>query len=121
MPAKFKEGCRIEAAGDASRPRSEASSTHRHPSFHGTTRSAMLAPTKTKVEPGKLFINGRFVAAAAGATFDTINPATGEVLTQVAEGHEEDIDRAVMAARAAFDTGPWTRTMTATDRARILW
>ena len=81
----------------------------------------MLAPTKVKVEPGKLFINGQFVDAASGGIFDTINPATGEVLTQVAQGREEDIDRAVRAARAAFDTGPWTRKMSASDRAKILW
>jgi len=81
----------------------------------------MLAPTKTKVEPGRLFINGQFVDAVAGTTFDTINPATGDVLTQVAEGREADIDRAVKAARAAFDSGLWTRKMSASDRARILW
>ena len=81
----------------------------------------MLSPTKVKVEPGRLFIGGQFVDAAAGATFDTINPATGDVLTKVAEGREEDIDRAVKAARAAFDSGPWTRKMSASDRARILW
>src|SRR6185503_11530980 len=50
-----------------------------------------------------------------------INPATGEVLTRVASASEKDIDRAVRAARAAFDTGPWTRKMSASDRARILW
>jgi aldehyde dehydrogenase (NAD+) len=81
----------------------------------------MLAPTKVKVEPGKLFINGQFVDAAAGATFDTINPATGDLLTQVADGREQDIDSAVKAARAAFDSGPWTRKMSAADRSRILW
>jgi len=81
----------------------------------------MLSPTKVKVEPGKLFINGQFVDAQAGGTFDTINPATATVLTQVAEGREADIDMAVKAARAAFDSGPWTRKMSASDRARILW
>lgn len=83
--------------------------------------SSMLAPTKAKVEPAKLFINGQFVDAADGRTFNTINPATGSVLTTVAEGREEDIDRAAKAARAAFDSGPWTRKMSAADRARILW
>ncbi|HZI92784.1 MAG TPA: aldehyde dehydrogenase family protein [Patescibacteria group bacterium] len=81
----------------------------------------MLAPTKVKVEPGKLFINGQFVDAAAGGTFDTINPATGDLLTQVADGREQDIDSAVKAARAAFDSGPWTRKMSAADRSRVLW
>jgi len=81
----------------------------------------MLTPTRARVEPGKLFINGRFVDAVSGATFNTINPATGAVLTQVAEGRAEDIDLAVRAARIAYDTGPWTRKMAAADRARILW
>ena len=81
----------------------------------------MLAPTRARVEPGRLFINGSFVDALSGATFNTINPATGAVLTQVAEGRAEDIDLAVRAARAAYDNGPWTRKMAAADRARILW
>ena len=81
----------------------------------------MLSPTKAKVQPGQLFIGGKFVDGAAGKVFDTINPATGDVLTQVAEGREEDVDRAAKAARAAFDTGPWTQKMAAADRERILW
>ena len=81
----------------------------------------MLAPTKARIEPGKLFINGRFVDSLSGATFNTVNPATGDVLTQVAEGRAEDIDLAARAARTAFDSGPWTRKMSAADRARILW
>ena len=50
-----------------------------------------------------LFINGQWADAASGKTFETPNPATGETLAQVAEGDAEDIDRAVRAARAAFD------------------
>ena len=57
----------------------------------------------------KMLINGKWVDAASGKTFPTYNPATGEVLSQVAEGDREDIDRAVKAARAAFETGPWSR------------
>lgn len=56
--------------------------------------------------PKRLLIGGRWVEAASGKTFETLNPATGEVLAQVAEGDAEDIDRAVAAARAAFE-GPW--------------
>ena len=56
----------------------------------------------------QLLINGKWVEAASGKTFATYNPATGEVLAQVAEGDREDIDRAVKAARAAFETGPWS-------------
>src|SRR5262245_26613389 len=81
---------------------------------------AQIAPTQVKVEPGRLFIDGQFTDASDGAVFDTINPATGAVLTQVASAGERDIDRAARAARRAFDEGPWSK-MAAGDRARILW
>src|SRR5579862_8220272 len=68
----------------------------------------------------KMLINGQWVEAASGKTFPTYNPATGEVLARVAEGDREDIDRAVKAARAAFETGPWSR-MTASERGRAIW
>ncbi len=54
------------------------------------------------------FIDGRFGPAAAGARFETVNPATAEVLTDVARGGAEDIDRAVTAARRAFADGRWS-------------
>ncbi|HZL65717.1 MAG TPA: aldehyde dehydrogenase family protein, partial [Candidatus Limnocylindrales bacterium] len=57
--------------------------------------------------PRKMFIDGKWVEAASGKTFPTYNPATGEVLAQVAEGDREDIDRAVKAARKAFESGAW--------------
>ncbi|MFT8885284.1 MAG: aldehyde dehydrogenase [Acetobacter papayae] len=57
----------------------------------------------------RCWINGRFVDAASGACFDSINPATAQVLTGVARGGAEDIDRAVRAARAAFTDGRWSR------------
>src|SRR5258708_24039645 len=56
----------------------------------------------------RLLIDGKGVEAASGRTFASINPATGEVLATVAEGDAEDIDRAVAAARWAFD-GPWSK------------
>ncbi|MBT2301987.1 aldehyde dehydrogenase family protein [Variovorax paradoxus] len=59
--------------------------------------------------PKLLFIDGRSVPAESGKLFDTINPATGERLAQVAEGGAADVDRAVAAARAAFESGPWSR------------
>ena len=73
-----------------------------------------------KSQPKKLFIGGKWVPSATGKTFDTINPATGEVLARVAEGGDEDIDRAVSAARASFESGVW-RDLPPTERARILW
>lgn len=64
-------------------------------------------------------INGQFVDAVSGKTFPTYDPRTGEVIAHVAEGDAEDINRAVAAARKAFDEGPWPR-MTAYERSRIL-
>src|SRR5579871_346482 len=68
----------------------------------------------------KLLIDGEWVAAASGKTFPVYNPATGTLLAQVAEADKEDVDRAVAAARRAFDDGPW-RKMTGSQRARLLW
>ncbi|KAG5097152.1 hypothetical protein JHK82_047006 [Glycine max] len=64
-------------------------------------------------------INGQFVDAASGKTFPTYDPRSGEVIAKVAEGDVEDINRAVSAARKAFDEGPWPK-MTAYERSRIL-
>ena len=68
----------------------------------------------------QLFINGQWCDAASGKTFETPNPATGETLARVAEGDAEDINRAVRAARRAFQEGPWGR-MTPSERGRIIW
>jgi phenylacetaldehyde dehydrogenase len=68
----------------------------------------------------QMLINGKWINAASGKCFPTYNPATGEVLAQVAEGDKEDIDRAVAAARAAFDRGPWKK-FTPSERGRIVW
>src|SRR5262244_3393146 len=55
-----------------------------------------------------MLIDGQWVDAASGKRFETRNPATGELLATVAEGDKEDIDRAVAAARRAFE-GPWSK------------
>src|SRR5690242_7238630 len=70
--------------------------------------------------PRKLFIDGQWTDAASGKTFETPNPATGETLASVAEGDAEDINRAVSAARKAFESGPWSR-MTPSERGRLIW
>jgi len=71
-------------------------------------------------KPRKMLIDGKWVNAVSGKTFPTYNPATGEVLAQVAEGDRADIDLAVKAARKAFDSGPWSR-MTASERGKLVW
>jgi len=65
------------------------------------------------------FIDGRYADAASGATFEAINPATGRLLARVAAGDEEDINRAVSAARAAFRKGSWANLAPA-QRKKIL-
>jgi aminomuconate-semialdehyde/2-hydroxymuconate-6-semialdehyde dehydrogenase len=59
---------------------------------------------------GRLFIGGAFVDAADGATFETFDPATNEPIANVAAGKAADVERALAAARRAFDEGPWPRT-----------
>src|SRR5262249_61954516 len=69
----------------------------------------------------KLMIDGEWVEAASGQTFETLNPATEEALAEIAHGEAEDIDRAVRAARKAFaDDSPWRR-MNPSDRGRLIW
>ncbi|KAF4355504.1 hypothetical protein F8388_015258 [Cannabis sativa] len=68
------------------------------------------------VDYTKLLINGKFVDSASGKTFPTFDPRTGDLIANVAEGDAEDINRAVSAARNAFDEGPWPK-MTAYSHA----
>ncbi|RZI78283.1 MAG: aldehyde dehydrogenase [Variovorax sp.] len=68
---------------------------------------------------GRAFIDGRYVAALSGKTFDNVNPATGQTLGQIAACDREDVDVAVSSARAAFESGVWSR-MAPVDRKRIL-
>ncbi|TKY58631.1 Aldehyde dehydrogenase family 2 member B4 [Spatholobus suberectus] len=86
-----------------------------------STAAAIEEPIKpaVQVEHTQLLIDGKFVDAASGKTFPTLDPRTGEVIAHVAEGHSEDVDRAVAAARKAFDHGPWPK-ITAYERQRIL-
>ena len=57
----------------------------------------------------KMLIDGKWVAAVSGETFDTVDPGNGTVLARVSRGASPDIDAAVRAARRAFDQGPWRR------------
>lgn len=87
-----------------------------------TASPQQIAPQVAEflAKPKQMLIGGRWQHAASGKTFPTFNPATGDILAQVAEGDREDIDRAVKAARKAFDHGPW-RTMTGSQRGRLIW
>ena len=79
-----------------------------------------MIATKAKVEPGKLLINGEWIEGSK--MFETFNPATGEVLTRLVEAASGDVDRAVQAARTAFEdrSGAW-RKMSASERGRLMW
>lgn len=77
------------------------------------------ADTRIEVKATKLLINNQWMEAASGKTFPTINPSTGDVICQVAEADQRDVDRAVTAARLAFERGPWRR-MSASERGRML-
>jgi aldehyde dehydrogenase (NAD+) len=76
-------------------------------------------PAHPKVRQTKLLIDGKWVNAASGKTFETTNPSTGEVIANVAEADKADVDKAVDAARAAFETGPWSKT-SASERGRLM-
>ncbi len=68
-----------------------------------------------------LLIDGEWVKAGSGASFETLDPATGNVISSVAQGGPDDVDAAVAAARAAFAaSAPW-RTMSAAERSRLIW
>jgi acyl-CoA reductase-like NAD-dependent aldehyde dehydrogenase len=84
------------------------------------TASASTAQAPNRVVdscPKQLLIDGEWVDAASGKTFDTVNPANGEVLARVAEADKEDVDRAVTAARRAFES--WS-TQKPSKRTKLL-
>src|SRR6476620_5951609 len=80
----------------------------------------MSSGATTGVRSYQNFVNGKWESAGSGKTFPVYDPSTEEVIAHVAAAEAADVDRAVKAARAAFDSGPWGQT-TAQDRGRILF
>ncbi|MBL8129786.1 MAG: aldehyde dehydrogenase family protein, partial [Chloroflexia bacterium] len=80
---------------------------------------AATAAPRIDITDYSLIIGGENVPAASGETFDTVSPTTNQVVGRMAKAGLEDVDRAVAAARRAFDDGPWPR-MTPLERQRIL-
>ncbi|MEY2413158.1 MAG: betaine-aldehyde dehydrogenase [Acidobacteriaceae bacterium] len=80
----------------------------------------MPSGIKTEVRTYKLFINGEFVDAKSTKSIPVYDPASEEVIAQVPDANAEDVNRAVQAAREAFDNGPWGTT-TAQERGRVLF
>jgi aldehyde dehydrogenase (NAD+) len=83
-------------------------------------QKTLKRPTAPAVRETRLFINNDWVEPVEGKTFDTYNPATGEVVAKVAAAGAADVDKAVKAARRALESGPW-KTMDAADRGRLLF
>lgn len=82
--------------------------------------TAVRAQSLPRVQHTECFIDGKWQPSASGKTFATINPATEEVIAEVAEGDKADVDLAAAAARRAFESGPWSR-MDARDRGRLMY
>jgi aldehyde dehydrogenase (NAD+) len=82
-------------------------------------RPAAAGPKQPEIRQTQLFIGGQWVPSQSGRTFETINPATEEVIATVAEADAADVDLAAKAARKAFESGPWS-TMDARDRGRLM-
>jgi len=80
----------------------------------------MSSPAKTAVKTYQNYVNGQWVPSSNGETFPVFDPSNEEVIAHVAAASASDVDKAVKAARAAFDSGPWPAT-TAQDRGRILF
>jgi betaine-aldehyde dehydrogenase len=80
----------------------------------------MTTTAQAPVKNYKNYINGQWVESSARETFPVYDPATEEVIAHVASAHAADVDAAVKAARAAFDSGPWGQT-TAQERGRVLF
>jgi acyl-CoA reductase-like NAD-dependent aldehyde dehydrogenase len=83
------------------------------------TFDSHVAQARTISAPSDAYINGKAVPAASGRRFRCVSPRDGALLTEVAECGPEDVDRAVQAARRAFETGPWPR-LSPRDRRRVL-
>ena len=89
-----------------------AAATHTHEEWQSLAAA---------LEPGAgAVIGGELVFAASGATFESVNPATGEVLAEVAAGDAEDVDRAVRSSREAFESGAWSELAPANRKAALL-
>jgi len=84
------------------------------------TAPSAAARKDANVKHTQCLIDGQWVAAAGGKTFETINPATGDVIAHIAEGDDADVEKAVRAARKAFETGPWPK-MNASERGRLMY
>ena len=108
MPKTIKTKARVNPARATSNGHASAS-----PALSSRVQSFLRGAKKN-------LIDGQWVPASNGETFSVVNPATGDEIAQCASGQPEDINRAVKAARRAFESGPW-RTMTPSERGKMIW
>lgn len=80
----------------------------------------MAGGITTEVKSYSMLINGEFVASKSAKTFAVYDPSTEEVIARVPDANADDVNRAVAAAKAAFEEGPWATT-TAQERGRVLF
>src|SRR6516225_8597082 len=85
-----------------------------------TSTLALDAAIKVSLPEPRLLIANRWVESESQKTFPTINPSTGDEICQIAEADVDDVDKAVQAARSAFEHGPW-HNMSASARGRLLY
>ena len=91
-----------------------------HSAAHGNGHGIRAEVAAWLARPKHNLIGGRWAPSATGKSFNTVNPADGSVLARVPDSEREDINRAVAAARRAFESGPW-RKMTPSERGKLLW
>jgi aldehyde dehydrogenase (NAD+) len=84
-----------------------------------TAESSRTTASRVQIKQTKMLIDGKWVDSVSGKTFETLNPSTGQMIARVAEGDKADVDKAVKAARRAFDEGPW-RKMNARERGKLM-
>ena len=80
----------------------------------------MPSAVQAEVKTYQMFVNGEWVGSRSGKSFPVYDPSTEEVIAQVPDANAEDVNRAVAAAKAAFEEGPWATT-TAQERGRVLF
>jgi aldehyde dehydrogenase (NAD+) len=107
----------------ATKTRSKNGKPHQNGAAKPTPMARRESPAKptraSKVGTQKMLIGGRWVDSVSGKTFPALNPTTGETICEVAEGDKADIDKAVAAARQAFESGPWSK-MSGSERGRLI-
>src|SRR6185312_11337198 len=91
-----------------------------HPAPASSAASVSPGVERWLSKPKQNLIDGKWIPSASGRTFEVFNPASDSVIAHAAEGDKEDINRAVRAARRAFDSGTWAR-MTPSERGKIVW